>query len=291
MLYIDLHTHGLAGYDTRSKEPEDYLKMAEAELSHGTVAFLPTLFPGPIPEMRAELAAIKKAMEMQGIGVGARILGTHLEGPFVNPEKAGALGAVSFITPSLDSLARLTDGFEDVIKIITLAPELSGALAVIEKAASIGIRVNMGHSAATYDQAADGALAGATGVTHLFNAMSSMHHREPGLAGYALDDDNLFVELIADLTHVHPATVRLVLTRKPPDRVILVSDSLGPAKTADVPERGPIYLPDGKTLAGSGITLRDAVENLISLGVGGDLALAFASENPADYVGAGKDLF
>lgn len=303
MTFIDLHTHGLSGLDTRSTEPHEYLEMAEAQLAHGTGAFMPTLFPGPITEMRAQLAAIKRAMEMQGSGVGgqgpakqksragARILGAHLEGPFVNPEKAGALGAGSFLTPSLDNLAGLTDGFEDVIRIITLAPELPGALAVIEKAVSMGVRVNMGHSAATYAQAADGRRAGATGVTHLFNAMSAMHHREPGLAGYALDDDSLYVELIADLAHVHPAVLRIVLGCKPPGRVILVSDSLGPAKTKGAPEQGPLYMPDGKTLAGSGITLRDAVGNLASLGVSKELAESFASDNPAAYIGAAKEMF
>jgi len=166
-----------------------------------------------------------------------------------------------------------------------MAPELPGALSVIGKAVSLGIRVNMGHSAATFSQAADGRRAGATGVTHIFNAMSGLHHREPGLAGYALMDDSLYVELIADFAHVHPDVLKLVMRCKPTERVLLVSDSLGQAKTRGAPEKGPLYMPDGKTLAGSGITLSDAVENLSSIGVGPETARRMAYDNPSAYIG------
>jgi len=284
MNYIDLHTHGIAGYDTRSHKPEDYIRMAEAFKAHGTGAFVPTLFPASIEEMRAVMAAIKRAMEMQGKGKEARLLGVHLEGPFVNPMKQGALGGEHFMKPEMDTFARLVEGFEDIVKIITVAPELPGALGIIEKAVSLGIRVNMGHSAATFAQASDGRKAGATGVTHLFNAMSPLHHREPGLAGYALMDDGLYVEVIADMHHLHPETLRIVLKCKPKDRIILVSDSLGTAKTEGQPEKGPVYLPDGKTLAGSGISLPDAVENMASLGMASRDAEASASDNPNRYL-------
>jgi N-acetylglucosamine-6-phosphate deacetylase len=113
--------------------------------------------------------------------------------------------------------------------------------------------------------------------------MSGMHHREPGLAGYALSD-HLYVEVIADFAHVHPEMLRLVLRSKPPSRVILVSDSLAAAKTPGVPENGPLYLEDGNTLAGSGITLADAVKNIVSLGVPGETAAAFAGANPCRYL-------
>jgi len=312
-MFIDLHTHGIAGYDTRSVVPEDYLKMAEAMKAHGTGAFVPTLFPGPVADMRAQMAAVKAAIEAQrrispspssppikggekngipsplaGEGEGggdyARILGVHLEGPFVNPKKEGALGGANFIPPTDDNLSRLVEGFEDIIRIMTIAPELPGALKLIERLSCMGVRVNMGHSDATYAQAADGRRAGATGVTHLFNAMSGIHHREPGLAGYAMADDALYVEVIADFAHVSPEMLRLVLKCKQPGRIILVSDSLGPAKTKGVPEKGPMYMPDGTTLAGSGICLTDAVENIASLGVPLETARLFASVNPQNYL-------
>jgi len=295
MTFIDLHTHGLAGHDARSKDPDEYLKLAEAMAAHGTGAFLPTLFPAPIDEMRAVMKAVRTAMERQESGFSdksfgdavqgpAKILGVHLEGPFINPAKAGALDPSAFAKPSLKNFTKLTEGFEDVIKIITVAPELPGAAWVIEKSAGMGIRVNMGHSDASFMQTSEGRKAGATGVTHLFNAMSGLHHRQPGLVGYALADDGLYVELIADLAHVHPAALMLVLKCKPKDRVILVSDSLREAKTEGMPPKGPLYLPDEKTLAGSGITLSDAVGNMVSLGLGEDEAAAMASENPRRYL-------
>ena len=295
---LDLHTHGLAGPDSHSTDPDEYLALAESYKSHGTDAFLPTLFPAPIDVMRAQMKAIKTASELQSINrlerfikIGERdkhlcasIVGVHLEGPFVNPAKCGALDSGSFLQPDNYSLLRLVEGFEGFIKIITVAPELPGALALIEKAAELGIRVNMGHSAATFEQAKAGRAAGATGVTHLFNAMSGMHHREPGLAGYALSDDRLYVEIIADFAHVHPEMVKLVLRIKPPSRIILVSDSLSAAKTPGAPDMGPLYLEDGRTLAGSGITLADAVKNIVSLGVPEETASSFAGVNPRRFL-------
>jgi len=288
---IDLHTHGLAGLDTRSKVPDDYLSLALVMSEKGTGAFLPTLYPMPTSEMRAVMKAVAFAMEAQGKGAGgARILGVNLEGPFVNPARAGALGKDDFTPPDLEAFIRLVDGFAGVIKVMTVAPELPGALRLIEKAVAMGIRVNMGHSDATFEQARDGRLAGATGVTHLFNAMSGLHHRAPGLAGYALSDDSLYVEVIADLAHLHPATLRIALKCKPPGRILLVSDSLGPAKTPGVPEMGPLYMDDGVTLAGSGSVLADCVQNLVSLGVPFDTAMAAASVNPLRYLGGSRRL-
>jgi N-acetylglucosamine-6-phosphate deacetylase len=299
MNLIDLHTHGLFGRDSRSKDPAEYLKLAESYKLRGTDAFLPTLFPGPLAEMRAQLAAIKTAIDIQGAHrleawakdgtsnngfTDALILGANVEGPFVNPVKCGGLDRGGFLEPTLDNLSRLMDDFENIIRITTVAPELPGALKAIEQLTEMGIRVNMGHSSATFEQAKAGREAGAAGVTHLFNAMSPVHHREPGLAGYALVDDRLYVEVIADMAHIHPEILRLILRCKPPGRVLLISDSLAGAKTNGVPEDGPLYMPDGTTLAGSGITLGDAVKNIESLGVPPDTATLFASTNPRRFL-------
>ncbi|MHB8174441.1 MAG: N-acetylglucosamine-6-phosphate deacetylase [Nitrospirota bacterium] len=308
-MIIDLHTHGLAGFDSRSDNPGDYLKWAAAMKAYGTDAFLPTLFPGPVEAMRGQLKAIRGAMSEQksptspfhgrgagGEGVFAVILGANIEGPFVNPRRKGALGPTDrpgevgvFLTPSIDNLMRLIEGFEDIVKVITIAPELPGALKLIEYCADTGVAVNMGHSEATFEEARDGAAAGASGVTHLFNAMSGLHHREPGLAAYALMDDDLYVEIIADGVHVHPEMVKLVLKLKPPDKILLVSDSLGQAKTPAHPEPMPLYLPDeaGRpaTLAGGGLTLAECVHRLTLLGVPEESARRFASENPGRFLG------
>lgn len=256
--YIDLHTHGIGRYDTRTSRSEDILKMAGLYAKAGTTAFLPTIYPGPITEMRKNMAAVKAAIKLQGEykpsalspQPSALILGVNLEGPFLNPARCGALGKEFFIKPTQSNLHKLIEGYEDIVKIITVAPEMPGALRVIENCRELGIRVNMGHSDATYKQAFEGKQAGATGITHIFNAMRPFHHREPGLVGFGLLDRDIYIEVIADGVHLHPECLRLVFSIKRHDRIILVSDSVKGAKN----NGRPIYKSRG-ILAGSGITL------------------------------------
>jgi len=282
MKKIDIHTHGINGRDSRSTDPEEYLRLAESYKQHGTDGFLVTLFPDEVDKMRDILAAVKAAMGMKSDG--AEILGAYLEGPFVNPAKCGALDPEKFAECRNDTLTRLVEGFEDVVRVIAVAPELPAATGLIEKSVSMGIRVSMGHSTASFEEAADGAAAGATGVTHLYNAMSGLHHRSPGLAAYALTDDRLYVELIADGVHVHPEMLLFAIKNKPKERVILVSDSLGPAKEADPASNSPLYMPDGTTLAGSGISLTDAYNYVVSLGISSRDVALFTSANPLTYL-------
>ena len=212
-------------------------------------------------------------------GHSALILGVHLEGPFLNPARSGALDKDAFLKPTLASLERLIHGFEEIIRIITIAPELPGALKVIEFCAGAGIRVNMGHSDATYGEAVDGKKAGATGVTHIFNAMRPFHHREPGLAGFGLLDEDTFIEVIADGVHLHTETLRLIFRTKRHDRIILVSDSVEGA----MPGGKPVYRAKG-VLAGSGMSLADAAGVLKNLGISRDAAAAAGLENPKKYL-------
>ena len=296
--FIDLHTHGIGRYDTRTGRPEHILQMAELHASEGTGAILPTIYPGPVEEMRSNLGAVRKAMEMQkGSGVRGQgsevkglkkktapsqaiILGVHLEGPFLNPERCGSLDKKIFLKPSLSALKKVIAGYEDIIKIITIAPEIPGALKVIEKCSELGIKVNMGHSDATYKQAVEGKKAGATGITHLFNAMRPFHHREPGLAGLGLIDEELYVEVIADGVHLHPKTLELIFSRKRLDRIILVSDSVKAGKT----RRGAVYNRDG-VLAGSAIPIGGVVRRLRSVGIPDAEIIEASTDNPARYIG------
>jgi N-acetylglucosamine-6-phosphate deacetylase len=275
---IDIHVHGAGKYDTLTKRQDDILQLASVHGQHGTDAVLPTVYPGSLEDMRANMTAIQRAMSSSS--TGARILGIHLEGPFLSPTHAGALDKTSFLDPSKKDLARLIEGFEDVIRIVTIAPELPGALKVIEACREKGFLVQMGHSDATYEQAEEGKRAGATGITHIFNAMRSFHHREPGLAGYGLMDDDIYVEVIADLVHLHPQTLKMVLDMKQTDRIILVSDSVKGPGWGKGAIRGP-----GGVLEGSGVTLMDCVKNLVTLGVHQEWALQFATENPKRYLG------
>jgi N-acetylglucosamine-6-phosphate deacetylase len=275
---IDIHVHGAEEYDTRTRRQDDILRVADLHGARGTSALLPTVYPGSIETMRANMAAIQRAMSTQR--QGAEILGVHIEGPFLNPERAGALDGKSFADPSLETLDRLVEDFEDIIKIITVAPELPGALKVIEACRAKGILVHMGHSDASFEQAEEGKRAGATGITHLFNAMRGFHHREPGLAGFGLMDEDISVEIIADMAHLHPQSLKMLFEMKSADKIILISDSVKGPGWGSGPIRGP-----GGTLMGSGIVLADAMKNLISLGVPPDRALRFASDNPRKYLG------
>jgi N-acetylglucosamine-6-phosphate deacetylase len=275
---IDIHVHGAEKYDTRTRRQDDILQIAQIHGQHGTSALLPTIYPGSVEIMRDHLGAIRRAMAAQR--EGATILGAHLEGPFLNPERAGSLDGKSFADPSPEAFNRLVEDFEDIIKIVTIAPELPGALRVIELCREKGFLVQMGHSDASIEQAEEGKHAGATGITHLFNAMRGFHHREPGLAGFGLMDEDIYVEIIADLAHLHPQSLKMIFDMKSPDKIILISDSvMGPGWGSGA-IRGA-----GGTLLGSGIALADAIKNLVSLGVPPDRALQFASDNPMTYLG------
>ncbi len=275
---IDVHVHGAATYDTRTRRQDDILQMANIHGERGTAAILPTIYPGSIESMRDNMAAVQRAMAAQR--EGARILGVYLEGPFLNPERAGSLDGQSFAEPSVEMLTRLVEDFEDIIKIMTIAPELPGALRVIEVCREMGFLVHMGHSDASFEQAEEGKSAGATGITHVFNAMRGFHHREPGLAGFGLMDEDVYVEVIADMAHLHPQSLKMLFDMKSPDKIVLISDSVKGPGWGNGPIRGA-----GGILLGSGISLKDAVKNLISLGVPSERALQFASDNPMKYLG------
>lgn len=278
---IDLHVHGAEEYDTRTRRQDDILLIAKLHGERGTDAILPTVYAGAIDTMRQNMTAVRRAMSSRS--TGAKVLGIHLEGPFLNPDQAGALDRKSFLDPSKKELERLVEGFEDIIRIVTIAPELPGALKIIELCRNKGFLVHMGHSDASYEQAEEGKLAGATGITHIFNAMRGFHHRDPGLAGFGLMDDEVYVEVIADLVHLHPQSLKMVLDMKPPDRILLISDSVKGPGWGKGAVRGP-----GGALEGSGVTLMDCVKNLVSLGVHQDWALQFATQNPRTYLGLKK---
>lgn len=296
--FVDLHTHGITNYDTRTDNYEDILKIAKLHKKAGTAAILPTIYPSSIAGMRSNMEAVKKAMQAQSsksskysdikdhspLTLGrfdtksdhAVILGLHIEGPFLNPLRCGALNRRYFIKPSISAFKRLIEDYEDIIRIITIAPEMPGALQIIEKCREIGIKVNMGHSDATYEQALNGKKAGATGITHIFNAMRPFHHRDPGLAGLGLLDSELYIEVIADGVHLHPRILELIFSKKRLDKIMIVSDSVKGGKG------GPVYKKD--ILAGSGITLSDSACVLKELGIPDGEISESAIDNPKRYL-------
>ncbi len=281
--FVDLHTHGIGNYDTRTDDHEEILSMARVHATAGTVAILPTVYSGPISEMRKSLKAINTAMQLQGKSksrrLGARILGAHLEGPFLSPLRCGALDKTSFLRPAVSALKRLVSGYEDIVKVITLAPELPGTARIIEKIVEMGMRVNMGHSDATLRQAVEAKKAGVTGITHIFNAMRPFHHREPGIAGLGLTDHDLYIEVIADGVHLHPKVLELIFNRKRLDKLIIVSDSVKGQRTA----RGVIY--SQGILAGSVLTIDAVVKRLQHIGIPDAEIIEASTDNPLRYIG------
>ncbi|MCG6551123.1 MAG: hypothetical protein L7F77_02250 [Candidatus Magnetominusculus sp. LBB02] len=282
MKKIDIHIHGIAGLDTRTSSAAQILKIAEIQMRSGVDAILPTVYADDIQTMRLHMEAIKEAMTLQQGGVTgqAAIIGVHLEGPFLNAFRCGALKGTAFIKPSEYALAKLIEGFEDIVKIITVAPELDGALELIRLIARRGIVVSMGHSTAKYAEAEAGFQAGARGITHLFNAASAFHHREPGLVGFGLTNRDIYVEVIADPYHLHNGAIELIFAAKPADRIIIVSDSV--RETGEAAGTG--ITDANNTLQGGASTITESAARLIRLGFGEDKIMKCITENPARYL-------
>lgn len=317
---IDIHTHGMEGYDTRSGDESSLLHMARIYASSGVTEVYPTIYPDTIKNMRERIMVVRNAMAIQKRGgerpsaavpgalpdassgalhrfstgsgetsldetpIEAVIGGVHLEGPFLNPERCGALDKTSFIPPSEYNFRSLVDGFEDMVKIITIAPELPGAVELIRTVADMGIVVSMGHSDATYTQTEAGFNAGARGITHLFNAMRGFHHREPGIAGFGLLHDEIFVEVIGDPYHLDKKTLELIFRIKRKDRIILVSDSV---KETTGQRKEGIVSREGR-LKGGAMSLGESSKYLVDIGFDRDTVLNAISSNPAEYLGGRK---
>jgi N-acetylglucosamine-6-phosphate deacetylase len=277
--FIDVHMHGAVGYDVMDGRLDE---LAAALPRFGTTAFVPTL-------MTAPLAELERLLAMSPPEAGATVLGFHLEGPAISRRRAGAQPTAWIIDP--DALLALVD--HGPVVLVTLAPELPGALAVIAELRSRGVRVNLGHSDASFEEADRGFAAGADGVTHLFNGLPPWHHREPGVVGAALDRPDVFLEVIADGVHVHPAMIRAVAALAP-DRLLGVTDATMAAgleagtfrlgAQAIVVAGGAARLPDG-TLAGSVLTQDAAFRHLVAMGIAQHRALAMLSEVPARRLG------
>jgi N-acetylglucosamine-6-phosphate deacetylase len=301
--FVDLHVHGWGGHDAMGG-PAALDGMARALLRRGVTSFLPTAVAAGL-EALARFADGVRGWAPGAPPDGAVPLGFDLEGPFLAPSRHGAHDPALLREPASVGEAELAPLLEG-LRVITIAPELPGALELIRRLAGRGVVVSLGHSEATLDEARVGYAAGARSTTHLFNAMSGVDHRRPGLAVAALADDAVAVELIADGHHVHPGLWPLVVRAKPADRLVLVSDALAAAGT--VPEGGvgsttigglAVEIRGGRatlagtggagggTLAGSLIALDDAVRNLVGAGIPLPRAVAAASTTPAGLVGAG----
>ncbi|MGQ9459604.1 MAG: N-acetylglucosamine-6-phosphate deacetylase [Candidatus Bathyarchaeaceae archaeon] len=287
--FIDIHIHGGGGRDIMDASYEAVKEIAKFVASHGTTSFVPTTISTPHSNLLRTIKAVRTARE-KGTD-GAEVLGVHLEGPYINPEKRGAHSANYVRLPSLDEFEEIWAVSNHAVKIVTLAPELEGAKMLIQRLRELGIVASIGHSNATYIQAVDAMKEGVRHATHMFNRMSGFDPREPGVIGAVLVHDELTAELICDSVHVHPAAMKLLLKVKGSERVVLVTDAI---RAAGMPNgeyalgKQHVIVKDGVSrlrsgdLAGSTLTMDQAVRNMMKL-VGASLqtAVKMATINPA----------
>ena len=267
---VDIHIHGYLGMDTCDANPEGIKKMAYGIAKNGVTAFLPTTMTVAKDEIIASLNAVRSVKEESKSWQGAEILGVHAEGPFINPKKKGAQAEANILPPDADFILENAD----IIKSVTLAPEMDKDHACIKKLAKESdVLISMGHTDATFEEAMSGVKDGVRHATHLFNAMSALAHRNPGVVGAAFASEGVSVEVIADTFHINPGLYSIIAKIKGTDKTVLITDCTRAGGMPDGEyELGgqPIYLKgiecrlaDG-TIAGSVLKLNDAVKNLIT---------------------------
>jgi N-acetylglucosamine-6-phosphate deacetylase len=297
---VDLQVNGYFGVELGDADPVGWAEVVRRLPETGTTAFLPTFITSPLDEMVAALRATAGFAPgltgSNGKSAGSRVLGVHLEGPFIAESRRGAHNPAWIISPDRQTVGELLTAGAGLVRMVTLAPEIDGAIAAIKQLADTGVIASVGHSDATAAQVAAAASAGARLVTHLFNAQRPLHHREPGVVGQALTDSRLSSGLIADLHHVAGAIAGLAF-RAAPGRIFLVTDATASAGMApgryvlggepiDVTgaDGTPPVRADG-TLAGSALRMDRAIANMVAVGIALPDAVAAATRIPADVIG------
>ena len=290
--FVDVHIHGCAGADTCDATREALEAMAAFLLAHGVTSFCPTTMTTSRETIQAALLAAKDMMDhpMEG---GARVVGVNMEGPFIAKERKGAQKEEDILPPDFPLFQRFYEESGGIVRLVDVAPEQPGGLDFVEKATQL-CTVSIAHTTADYDQAKAAFDKGVTHATHLFNAMSGLHHRKPGVVGAVFDDSRVRGELICDGFHIHPAVLRAAF-RLLGDRALIVSDSM---RANGMPEgeafdlggqmvtvhQGKALLPDG-TIAGSVTNLHQEIKNLVSFGVPFEQAVKAATLLPARAIG------
>jgi len=299
--FVDVHVHGGGGDDTMDADPDGLAQMAAFFASHGVTDYMPTTMTSAHAAILAATKAVGQVYDRQTDGQptgGARILGAHLEGPYISPAYPGAQPPDAIRDPNLDEFNELTAA--GPVRMITLAGEQPGAIELIKAARAQGVVVVVGHTNATYEECEIAFAAGANQATHTYNAMTGLHHRKPGVLGATLTNDNVYAELIADNIHVHPAAMKVLARCKGVEHTVLITDSI---RAAGMPDGEydlggqTVYMADGQcrlasgTLAGSVLTMDVAFRNFMAAS-GWSLAKAWptTSRTPAESVGMGEEL-
>jgi N-acetylglucosamine-6-phosphate deacetylase len=312
--FIDVHIHGAAGVDAMGATADDLRRVSEFLARNGVTAWLPTLVPSSDEQYECSTRAIAQAVAQTSVsgssdgtadhrlksGPLARVLGVHYEGPFVNSEQCGALHREYFRTfkdvADLDSLPTIKH--ESAVHLMTLAPEIEGGIDLIKELRRRGWIVSIGHTRATPDILDKASEAGAQHMTHFMNAMTPLHHRAPGPVGWGLLRDDVSVDVIADGVHVDPLMLKVLLRGKTPARMALISDAIAATGLGDGEYQiwgETISVQNGRTqnargsIAGSVITMLDAVRLMLSLGASESEVARMASLNPARLLGIDDD--
>jgi N-acetylglucosamine-6-phosphate deacetylase len=297
--FVDIHMHGGAGLDLMRALPSDLPRLGRFLTTHGVTGYFPTTVAAPLDATCAALGRLADAIEAaatatDGNSVQARPLGIHLEGPFLSHKRRGVHPPENLLTPTVEIFERLWQAARGHVRMLTIAPEISGAMEVIAEAARRKVCVSIGHSDAEMPVAQDAVKAGARHATHTFNAMRPLDHRDPGIIGEVLTDDRLSADIIVDGIHVAPAIVKLFLQAKGRERAVLITDSISATGMPDGRyQLGPIEVDvkDGKctsngSLAGSVLTMDRAVRNVTQFSNWSLRdAVRAATLNPAQSVG------
>lgn len=288
---VDIHVHGCAGADFSDGDYAGLVRMARYLARQGVTSFAPASMTLPYDALDKAFHAAAR-LRREGLADGARLMGVQMEGPFLSREKRGSQNPAYLRLPDWDRFLRLYDAAEGLLRIVDVAPELPGAVEFTRRA-SEKCRVSVAHTAAEYDQAAAVFDAGATHLTHLFNAMSGIHHRHPGPIGAASERENVTAELICDGIHVHPSAVRMAF-RLFPGRICLISDALRCCGMADgsyslggqeILLSGGVARLTGGAIAGSAADLYQCMRRAVSFGIPREQAVWAATALPARVIG------
>ena len=288
--FVDLHVHGGGGASYVSGEAEQARQAAVFHRGHGTTTTLASLVTARIADLERAIGGLGELVD-EGL-----LAGLHLEGPYLSVRRRGAHDASLLRKPDAGELGRLIEVGRGTVRMVTLAPELPGALEALRRAVDAGVVVAIGHTDATYAETSAAIEAGARVATHLFNGMRQMHHREPGPAMAALEDERVVLELINDGVHLHDAACRLAFAAAGPDRIALITDAIAAAGKGDGVyslgsmtvrvERGVAMLEDGSSIAGSTLTMDAALRRAVrELGVPIGDAVRAAATTPARALG------
>ncbi|MEK4475586.1 N-acetylglucosamine-6-phosphate deacetylase [Paenibacillus sp. FSL R7-0048] len=287
---IDVHIHGANGFDMMDGTEESIQEVSKACAASGCTSFLATSVSSTMEDLLEMIRSVKRVI---GYEVGAKIAGIHLEGPYLNPKRKGMQNEKYLRHPNLEEMKLIFQEAGSLIKMVTIAPELPGGMELLSFLKEQGVVIAIAHSDATYEEAKQAFAAGASHVTHCFNGMRPIHHRDPGIVVAAFEEKHVSLQAIVDNVHLHPAIIRLMHTMKGPEGMVLITDALQAMGLGDgnyifgghqVKVSGGIARLEDGTLASSTVTMNEALRYTVETGISLTDAVQMASTTPANIL-------